>query len=73
MRIREIGAVAHQAAGHSELAKSEDGGNCMPCGQRSEPFTAGEEKRIGTDDEPARRQLADGRKNRIEVAVGTGL
>ncbi len=55
VRIRQVGAIAHEAASQDILAPSEDGSHPVPCGKGYNPFALTVEKRSPeTTSAPAR-------------------
>ena len=72
-RVREIGSIAHQAAGRGELAKLEDRGYRVADRQCGELFDPGTEECIVADHERACSQLDQGCESRIEVAFGARM
>src|SRR5215471_2926363 len=66
-------AIAHQTAGSDELAVLVNRGHRVTQGERGELLGVGGEKRVGTDDEPARAQLHQACEELLEVAFAARI
>src|SRR5262245_24797048 len=70
MRVRIAAAITHQTARFNELLILKDCRNSMPNRKCSKLSAATDQKRVGTDYDPACPQFLDLRKNAIQLTVG---
>ena len=73
VRFGKAGSVAHQAAGHGELAPKVDRGHRVAGRQRDDLIAPAVEERIGANDERAGPLLDHGCEGRVDVAFGAGI
>ena len=73
VQFREAAAVADETAGCGELASLVDRRQGMFQGKRSELLGAAVEKWISADGKPARAQLSQTGKRRLELLISAGI